>query len=67
MIRDGYNGYLFQQKDYKNIANCIKNLFLDEELLLKLKKNAFETAQNYSEELISEKWKILLREIYDDN
>lgn len=67
MIRDGYNGYLFQQKDYKNIANCIKNLFLDEELLLKLKKNAFETAQNYSEELISEKWKILLREIYDDS
>lgn len=67
MIRDGYNGYLFQQKDYKNISNCIKKLFLDEELLLKLKKNAFETAQNYSEELISEKWKILLREIYDDS
>lgn len=67
MIRDGYNGYLFQQKDYKNIANCIKNLFLNKKNLLQLKKNAFETAGNFSEKLISEKWKILLREIYDDN
>ncbi len=51
IIEDGKTGLLFDPEDNNDLINKIEKLFLDESLLMDLKKNAFiEYAQKYTPE-----------------
>ena len=48
LIKDGYNGYLFEVGDYKGMADKILEIFKDADLYKYLSKNALETAKKFS-------------------
>ena len=64
MIKHTQNGYLFEPKDFDGIANQIDQTLKDEVLVNKLRKNAYLTSLKYTEQVVAEKWKNLLFELY---
>ncbi|MCK4448319.1 MAG: glycosyltransferase family 4 protein [Candidatus Marinimicrobia bacterium] len=52
IIKDGYNGFLVEQKNPEQIEEKVLELFDDEELRVRFSKNALETAKNYDWEVI---------------
>lgn len=46
LIKDSYNGYLYKQGDYNDLANVILNLINDNEKLNEMSKNAYEFTKN---------------------
>ena len=57
IIKDGYNGYLFEIGDADRLASRIKILFEDRELLAELSMNAIKVAKRNSRDKQLEKFK----------
>ncbi len=67
LIRDGYDGFLYQTNAPYMAASCIENIFLDHALADKLSKNAIKTAiERHDREKITERMCSIYRKIYDD-
>jgi len=57
IIDDGFNGYIVEIKDYKGIADKVKELYNSPEILQKLSKNGKYTLENkMSHKLTTEKY-----------
>ena len=56
VIKDGENGYLVKVGDEKDLADKIKIVLSDENLLKEMKKNAFKSAKSFMPERIIEDW-----------
>jgi glycosyltransferase involved in cell wall biosynthesis len=56
LINDGYNGLLFHVGDANELASCLEKLIRSKELRNYLGKNSNDSAQEYSWELISNKY-----------
>ena len=56
IIRDGYNGFLVEEKNAKQIENIINNLYSDREKYNEISKNAVKRAKDFSIENISKQW-----------
>ena len=52
IIKDGYNGFLVEQKNPEQIAEKVLELLDDEELRVRFSKNALETAKKYDWDVI---------------
>lgn len=67
MIKEGYNGYLFEEYDYLQCAEKILKLIESKESeKKKFEKNARKTAQRYSLEKVSKLWEELYRDSIDN-
>jgi glycosyltransferase involved in cell wall biosynthesis len=60
IVRDGYNGLLFQVGDAVSLAECLRKLYKEREKLSEMSENARVTARGYSWRKTAE---ITLREI----
>lgn len=67
LIRDGYDGFLYQTNAPYMAASCIENIFLDHALADKLSRNGIKTAiERHSREKITERMCSIYKEINDD-
>ncbi|MCI6465954.1 MAG: glycosyltransferase family 4 protein [Faecalicatena sp.] len=62
VIKDGYNGYLVEEKNVENLARKINVLINDEERYQQFKQGALVTAEKYSYENIAKKYAQIILE-----
>jgi glycosyltransferase involved in cell wall biosynthesis len=62
IIKDGYNGYLINDRNINAMANKVINLLNNRELLTELGKNCLETVKKYDKDNIKEEWIKILGE-----
>lgn len=64
LIKDRRNGLLISEDDYKEVANVISKLYDNEELILKLTKNAYnDLIRKFDIKLVAKNHENLLREL----
>lgn len=64
LIKDRRNGLLISEYDYKEVANVISKLYDNEELILKLTKNAYnDLIRKFDIKLVAKNHENLLREL----
>lgn len=57
VIENQYNGLLFENKNYQDLASCIENVYKNRELLQKLNSNAYITyKEKFGIEAFSKKY-----------
>ena len=66
MITEKESGYLVDCYDTEQMANKIIEYFSDEETMTKMKKAALEKSKQYTEEVVSKKWKELIRQVLEE-
>lgn len=63
-IKEGVNGFVIDFKDDKALSNIIRKLYVDNELLTKLKESSYRFAmQNYTKKIFSQKWVSIINEL----
>lgn len=62
LIKNGYNGYLINNRNEFEMANKIVELLNDKEKLQKMGQNAYKVAQKYTKEEVIKTWEQLLDE-----
>ena len=67
VIKNGWNGFLVEQKKPNQIAEKVLELLGDDELRVRFSKNALETAKKYDWEVIAEKYTGLIANIGEVN
>ena len=60
IIKNGYNGYLYEVHDNMKLQNIIENLIENKELILQMQENCIKEAEKYKEEVVIQ---VLLDEI----
>lgn len=63
IINDGVDGFLVEDRNVDAFAERVCQLIEDEQLRLKLGKNAIESARRYRAEMIMPKWKQLFEQL----
>ena len=64
LIKDRRNGLLISEDDYKEVPNVISKLYDNEELILKLTKNAYnDLIRKFDIKLVAKNHENLLREL----
>jgi glycosyltransferase involved in cell wall biosynthesis len=61
VIKNGYNGFLVEQKNSDQIADKVLELLDNRELRAEFSKNALKTAKNYDWEVIGRKYEKIIR------
>ena len=61
-IKDGYNGYLIEPDDANRCKDILVSIMSDNELLRKLQKNAFESAQNFHVDKVGKRFYDMVKE-----
>lgn len=61
IIKDGYNGFIIENRNKDDMANKIIELINDKDLRIKMGKNAKKNVLNYSFDIVKEKWLELLK------
>ncbi len=62
LIKNGYNGYLINNRNEFEMADKIVELLNDKEKLQKMGQNAYKVAQKYTKEEVIKTWEQLLDE-----
>lgn len=65
MIRSGENGILFPNEDAQAMAQCIADLFSDEQRVAQISRNAYQTAQAFTIEEMAQKHYDIFTELKD--
>lgn len=63
IIKDGYNGYLIEDRDIEKYIEKVELLINDEKLRKKLGKNAKKSASQYDLKIVSKEWINLLKTV----
>jgi glycosyltransferase involved in cell wall biosynthesis len=63
VIKDGWSGFLVEQKNPEKIAEKVLELLNDEELRMKISKNALETGKKYDWEILGGKYEEIINRI----
>lgn len=63
MIEDGFNGYLFEQKKFKDMAVKVNSILKNSDLYNNMRKNAYEISLNYSEAKVADRWRKLINQL----
>ena len=56
IIKNGYNGYLIDNRDIEKMSLKIIKLLKDRDLMKKMQENSYENAKNYLDDKIMKKW-----------
>lgn len=52
IVKDGYNGFIFQSRNYKALGDILIKIYYDSNLILNMKKNCIKEAELYKPEKI---------------
>lgn len=63
VIKNGYNGFLVEQKNSDQIADKVLELLGDDELRVRFSKNALETAKKYDWDIIGKQYEKIIRSV----
>ncbi len=63
LVKNGWNGFLLEKRDPKEIAQRLNQLMGDKELLRKMSENAVKTSREYSWEKIAKRILAVLEEV----
>ena len=67
IIKDGENGYLISNRDYGGMIEKIETLIQDDELRIKMGKEARNSVKKYTSDVVKEEWfKLLEKSDYDE-
>jgi glycosyltransferase involved in cell wall biosynthesis len=66
LIRDGENGFLVPRGDAKAIAEKLSVLVDDAEIATRFSRNSLLIAEEFSEEIIADKWETFFKNIVND-
>ena len=61
IITNGYNGILVENQNFDELTGAMNQMFLDKEMYQKFKKNAVESIEKFSIDLIGKQWEVFIK------